>query len=311
MFTFERDTDHARPIAATEDFSRVVYMTPEVSVEDELPEEEEAAITEIIGSLSLSARRHLVEEISSSFFDRWDTPRGQRMVPIPNCQDGRELVYVPGVAGSGKSRFTAAYVQGYHWLFPKNRIYLISEKDSDEALDDMGLVTRIPLEELRPTEEEETEPSALAKALGGGGATKRRAKRMTYVDHTQFANSLILFDDIDSIMDKELMKGVHALARSVIHVGHSAHICCVFTSHEHLGGHLTREIIKAAHRICFFPRRNASEITVFFDTYLRGFRRNVLPMVLSAHEERDTWWCCFYRHSPSHLLTQRHILAVH
>ena len=48
---------------------------------------------------------------------------------IPNKNTERDIIYVAGMSGSGKSYYIKKYAEEYHAQFPKNEIYLFSFKN--------------------------------------------------------------------------------------------------------------------------------------------------------------------------------------
>jgi chromosomal replication initiation ATPase DnaA len=52
---------------------------------------------------------------------------------IPNKKTERQILYITGASGSGKSYYTKQYCDQYRKLFPKNPIYLISSINEDSS----------------------------------------------------------------------------------------------------------------------------------------------------------------------------------
>ena len=71
------------------------------------------------------------------------------LVPCPK-KDKREIYYVAGASGSGKSFQARGIAERYKKLFPDREIYLISKLTEDETLDTMktGKPSRINVETL-------------------------------------------------------------------------------------------------------------------------------------------------------------------
>ena len=57
------------------------------------------------------------------------------------------VVFITGATGSGKSTFVANFVKYYHKLYPKRPIWLFSKDNEDPALDKIGIINRIKLDE--------------------------------------------------------------------------------------------------------------------------------------------------------------------
>jgi len=93
---------------------------------------------------------------------------------LPNYQDA-ERTYIAGPTGSGKSTYVARYLQQLKKVFPDRDIFLFSDVNEDEVLDKIGIM-RIKLDEnfLENTPSPET-----------------------------LHDSIVIFDDIDSIEDKK------------------------------------------------------------------------------------------------------------
>ncbi len=60
----------------------------------------------------------------------------------------RQILYVSGASGSGKSFYTSDYMKEYNRLFPKNKIYIFSSLEKDEKLDAVKNTKRIKLNEV-------------------------------------------------------------------------------------------------------------------------------------------------------------------
>ena len=121
----------------------------------------------------------------------------------PDKDNERQTIYVCGSAGSGKSYFVAQYVQEYHKTFKNNMIYLVSENEEDPAFDKLDYVKRIIIEDLHENP----------------------------LDWREFENSLIIFDDIDSIKGK-LGKTIDELRDKLLKNSRKFKVSVISTSHD-------------------------------------------------------------------------------
>ena len=64
---------------------------------------------------------------------------GEHFEPIPNISKERDILYVVGASGSGKSYFVSQYGKNYKSFYPKNQIYVFSTVDDDkDGIDKIG-----------------------------------------------------------------------------------------------------------------------------------------------------------------------------
>ena len=67
-----------------------------------------------------------------------ELPSDSTYFPIPNPDPNvRSVVYCAGMSGSGKSYFAKNYAENYIKLFPSRSIYLVSQLEHDETLDNL------------------------------------------------------------------------------------------------------------------------------------------------------------------------------
>lgn len=144
---------------------------------------------------------------------------------IPN-PTGREVCYVAGVSGSGKSTYTANYVRTWKRMFPDGKVYMFSALDKDPAFTEDLEVVWVPITK-----------DLLDKPL----------------DSSYFKNNLIIFDDIDAIVDKKLRDECCRLRDNILLIGRHSNTYCVCTSHQIFDFLRTRQLLNEAHTITFFP----------------------------------------------------------
>ena len=93
-----------------------------------------ASIAKIKGTnhiISLSSdAKHSADELKLE--------KDESFSPMPNTSKERDVLYIFGQSGSGKSFYVYLYAQNYKKIYPKNSIYVFSTLDSDkEGLDKM------------------------------------------------------------------------------------------------------------------------------------------------------------------------------
>ena len=121
---------------------------------------------------------------------------------IANPKTEREILYITGPSGSGKSAFVRKYLEQYKKTFKDRPIYLFSSLPDDESLDDI-------------------EPKRV------------RLDESIYIDPIpikEFSDSVIIFDDVDVISDKRIRDGVYNLLNQVLEIGRHFKITCLMTS---------------------------------------------------------------------------------
>jgi hypothetical protein len=147
--------------------------------------------------------------------------------PIPNPNTERQILYVTGQSGSGKSYYTCMYGNEFKKIFPKRNVYLFSSLNDDSSIDKIKGLKRIKLGEDFLNDD------------------------LTAED---FKDSLVIFDDVDCITDKKLRTKVEGVLNSILETGRHFNVYCIYTSHLPCAGNATKRILNESHQITFFPR---------------------------------------------------------
>ncbi len=138
--------------------------------------------------------------------------------------------YISGPSGSGKSVWVSKYIDQFVKLYPDREIFIFSDVDEDEVLDKYDPI-RIMLDASlyeNPIQSEE------------------------------LVDSLVIFDDIDSITDTKVKKAVASLRDSLLKRGRHENISVLVTSHQITNYSDTRVVLNEATSITIFPQSGSS-----------------------------------------------------
>ena len=145
---------------------------------------------------------------------------------IPNKKTERQILYITGASGSGKSYYTRNYCNEYKKLFPKNDIYLFSSIQEDSSIDKVKDIMRIRLD----TEFLQTD-----------------------LNVNDFKDSLVVFDDTDCITNKMMKMKVNNILNMLLETGRHTNTSVIYTSHLPTNGLDTRRILNECHSVTIFP----------------------------------------------------------
>lgn len=165
------------------------------------------------------------KDIINPFNEFQITNEHEHFQQIPNKNTERNILYVTGSSGSGKSYYTSQYIKEYKKMYPKREIYLFSSVGDDAQIDKLK-VKRIKLNN-----------DLLSETL-------------TAMD---FKDCLVIFDDTDAITNKPLKNKVNQILDSILQTGRHYNVSCILTFHTATGGRDTKMILNEAHSITIFP----------------------------------------------------------
>jgi hypothetical protein len=195
-------------------------------------------------------------------------------VPDPNTE--RQILYITGASGSGKSTYCAKYTKLYKKIFPKNPIYIFSALKDDETLD-----------HLLPKRFKIDKPSLIDDPIN-----------VEDLNH-----SLCIFDDIDSIADRSLKQAVYAVLDSILTTGRHFSISCIITNHLPSSGHLTRQILNECHSITYFPHSgNNGKLTKFLTDQI-GLDKNEII----RNKKSKSRWATIFKNYPMVNMTEKEV----
>jgi hypothetical protein len=188
--------------------------------------------------------------------------------PDPNV---RQIWYVAGISGSGKSYFARGIAENYKKLFPEREIYLISKLTEDETLDKMkiGKPKRISLDSLVED----------------------------YPAIDEFKECLIIFDDYDTLTapyDKVVLKLIDDLAIMGRHTGTS--MLCL--SHYLTNYKKTRLILGEAHFIVLYPMATSFKAMAYVCEHHCGLTKEEVHALKKLGR-----WVCIHKVFPQYLIS--------
>lgn len=185
------------------------------------------------------------------------------LCPRPKTEKERMTLFVSGESGAGKSHFVREYAKLYHSMFPNNPIYLISYLDHDETLDEYKTIIR-----LNAFQEEFLNEC------------------MDLDLESEFKDSFVIFDDIDSIINKKTKEKIYGLLNRMLRLGRHYGISVAYVGHELYSNHELKQILNESMTITFFPRfLNFKKLKYLLENYF-GLSKSQIEKVRGIKDTR-------------------------
>lgn len=184
------------------------------------------------------------------------------IMPFSN---GRDTIFICGPTGCGKTSFIYKYLFEVLNLEPDIKIMLFSEKEND-CLDDFNPNRFLLHEDIANAKMEDMK------------------------------DSIVIFDDIDSIYDKKTRSSVFGLVERVLKLGREYNISVIVTYHMLSNRNETRYILYECQKIVVFPHGGSLNQKVnLFVNYL-GLGKKILNSI----ENLESRWVAVNKNYPNY-----------
>lgn len=194
------------------------------------------------------------------------------LIPIPD-PDRRSCLYIAGQSGAGKSTYIAKYLKEYKRINPDKKIILFSRKSEDEVLDKLEPI-RIEIDEelyedpINPNEE--------------------------------LMNSIVVFDDTDTIPDAKIKKAINGLKDDILQIGRSENIDSIITAHNITNYKESRTILQESTAVTFFPKAGITkQLRYYLNNYI-GMTKQQADRVLNLPSR----WVTIFQTAPTCVMYQ-------
>jgi hypothetical protein len=179
---------------------------------------------QLIGESSLAKKlyeRILLDELNDKTIELAD---GQfQILPSPDPEK-REVYYVAGASGSGKSYFAKGFAEMYKKLYPEREVYLISKLKEDETLDALRFIKRLDIQSFVDD----------------------------YPDLEEFRETLTIWDDYDTITG-DAGKTIQKLINDLAIMGRHTKSSMLCLTHYLSNYSKTRLLLNEATHLVFYP----------------------------------------------------------
>ena len=213
-----------------------------------------------IETLSFIDNREGIEELEL------DDEHTFQLVARPTEDNDRATLFVAGESGSGKSYFIREYAKRYNSMFPKNEIFLISYLDKDKTLDAYKKITRLNC---------------------FNNEFMRECLNMKLEDN--FQDSLVIFDDIDCIVEKKAKERIYALLFKMLKIGRHTATSVAYLGHELYHSPELKTILNESMTITIFPRfLNFKKLRYLLEEYL-GLSKEQIAKIRTIKDRSVTY----------------------
>lgn len=209
-------------------------------------------------------------------------PAGSMFQLIPTKDSKkREVWYIAGASGSGKSHIAKGVAERYMKQFPDRDVYLVSKLEEDDTLDSMKGRKCIRLK-----------------------VDKLAAEPIKDLDLLK--DSLIIFDDYDTILGKE-GKAVQQLIDDIAIMGRHNNITMLCLTHYLTNYSKTRLLLTEATHIVVYPlSTGAHSLNYLLKTYL-GLEKDEISQIRRGGSR----WVMLYKNYPNYCVTETEAFLLH
>ena len=228
-----------------------------------------------IVSVSSEIKNEDKEDSYTKPFSDLTLDSGSKFQQIPDPDTERQIIYITGASGSGKSTYTKNYIKNYKKMYPKREVYLFSSLKEDESLDEVK-PNRIAIDDTL------IEQPLLAE---------------------DFKDSVVIFDDTDCISNKKHRDAVNSILSEILETGRHFNTSCILTFHLATGGKDTRRILNECHSVVWFPFSGSGVgMKRLLQDYL-GLDKKTIQYIKTLKSR----WACYSKNYPPVLMTERNI----
>ena len=191
---------------------------------------------------------------------------------LPTCDpDKRQVWYIAGQSGSGKSYIAKTLADFYHKLFPERGVYLISKLDKDETLDALPFIKRVKIQSLIDD----------------------------YPALEEFQDCLTIFDDWDTLKG-DAYKTVHKLIEDLAIMGRHTNSNMLILSHYLSNFKDTRLIwMEATHAVVYPMSTSPVALRRVAETYI-----GIDDEDLKRQRKYGSRWLCYKKGFPMYCISQ-------
>lgn len=206
--------------------------------------------------------------------------------PLPVMDENQtNCIYVAAPSGSGKSTYITKWAGEYKELFPNNPIYIFSRKNEDAALDNLleyGDVNRISLDE-----------SFLDFKLDNDALD-------------EFSDSLLIFDDIDTLSDKKILLKIKKLRDDIIQTGRSYRISVISSSHTICNYKDTKQVLNECNQITLFPYCGGKAQIIDYLKRYQGMTKEQIQRIIKVPSR----WVTLNTRFPIYVITENEAFFI-
>ena len=199
--------------------------------------------------------------------------------PLPRFNK-TERCYIAGQTECGKTYYCKRYLQQLRKVHPDKKIFIISDVDEDPELDCIPNVKRLKLDDEL--------------------ADKKPPKPEV------FKNSIVLFDDIDSIQNKKVYAMIQNLRDSLLRRGRHDDISTLITSHLLTNYKDTRIILNECNAITIFCRSGSTYgIKYLLKKYIGLDKKQIQKLI-----NLPSRWVTIYKFHPQYVIYEKGVYIL-
>ena len=200
-------------------------------------------------------------------------PGSSFSVNFTSEKDKRQIFYIAGASGAGKSYMAKHLASEYQNLFPKRDVFLVSKLKEDATLDSMpNKPKRLSIDKLVETPLKDLEP---------------------------LRESLIIFDDYDTLEGKE-GKAVQQLIDDICIMGRHTVTSILILSHHLSNFKKTRLCLTEATHFVLYPQSTGSHaLNYFLKSYV-----GMGPKEVAEIKKSGSRWICIHKNFPIYYITE-------
>jgi hypothetical protein len=194
-------------------------------------------------------------------------------VNISADKEKRQIFYIAGASGAGKSYMAKHLASEYQKYFPKREVFLVSKLKEDATLDSMiKKPSRLNIDKLVETPLKDLEP---------------------------LRESLIIFDDYDTLEGKE-GKAVQQLIDDICIMGRHTVTSVLILSHHLSNFKKTRLCLTEATHFVLYPQSTGSHaLNYFLKSYV-----GMGPKEVAEIKRSGSRWICIHKNFPIYYISE-------
>ena len=178
-------------------------------------------------------------------------------------------ILISGSTLCGKSYFASMIVRSYKKQYKDNDVFIFSNLDEDPVLDRYK-PHRIELDESLIEDP---------------------------IELSELHDSLVIFDDIDSLTNKDVRKAVNELRDQVFSTGRHHQIACITTSQILLKGAESKSSLENTNLVVLFPVASRGQVHAYLKDKLY-FDKHIIDKISRLRSR----WICIHKACPMFVL---------